>query len=112
MPVPETDDDFLKLVTRSQLVPTENIASFLASDRRPRPTTAKEMSERLLNAGLLTNFQVEQLLRGKFKGFSIGKYKVLDRIGSGGMGQVFLCEHPHLRRRAAVKVLPTERAAE
>src|SRR5262249_27217213 len=40
-------------------------------------------------------------------GFSIGKYKVLERIGLGGMGQVYLCEHERMRRRVAVKVLPT-----
>jgi serine/threonine protein kinase len=70
------------------------------------------MAERFFKAGLVTNFQNEQLLKGKFRGFSIGKYKVLERIGAGGMGQVFLCEHPHLRRRAAIKVLPVDRASE
>jgi serine/threonine protein kinase len=68
------------------------------------------LAEDFIQAALLTRFQAEQLLKGKFRGFMIGRYRVLDRIGAGGMGQVFLCEHPHLRRRAAVKVLPTERA--
>lgn len=110
MPVPETAEDFLKIVARSHLVPTDQVQAFLAADRRPLPATAKELSERFFKGGLLTHFQIEQLLKGKFRGFSIGKYKVLDRIGAGGMGQVFLCEHPHLRRRAAIKVLPNERA--
>ncbi|MCS7017446.1 MAG: serine/threonine protein kinase, partial [Gemmatales bacterium] len=42
--------------------------------------------------------------------FTIGKYKVLEKLGSGGMGQVFLCEHLLMRRRVAIKVLPTSKA--
>src|SRR5262249_37250707 len=34
-------------------------------------------------------------------------YKVLERLGAGGMGSVYLCEHTLMRRRVAVKVLPT-----
>src|SRR6202035_474901 len=60
--------------------------------------------------GLLTFFQAEQFLLGKWKRFTIGKYKVLERLGSGGMGQVFLCEHKLMRRKVAVKVLPTAKA--
>src|SRR6185437_6196426 len=44
--------------------------------------------------------------------FSLGKYKVLEKLGSGGMGTVFLCEHKLMRRRVAVKVLPTAKAAD
>jgi serine/threonine protein kinase len=47
-----------------------------------------------------------------WKRFHIGKYKVLERIGAGGMGLVFLCEHQVMRRRVAVKVLPTVKAGE
>ncbi|MEZ4448295.1 MAG: protein kinase [Nannocystaceae bacterium] len=34
-----------------------------------------------------------------------GRFKILERIGSGGMGSVFLCEDLALRSRAAVKIL-------
>lgn len=32
-------------------------------------------------------------------------YRVLDKLGAGGMGQVYLVEHPHLLRREALKVI-------
>ena len=51
-------------------------------------------------------------MQGKWRRFTIGKYKVLEKIGSGGMGQVYLCEHKLMRRRVAVKVLPTAKAAD
>ena len=64
----------------------------------------------LVHEGVLTHFQAKQFLDGKWRGFSIGKYKVLERLGSGGMGSVYLCEHKLMRRRVAVKVLPTAKA--
>src|SRR5205085_1327089 len=39
-------------------------------------------------------------------GLVLGNYRVLDRIGSGGMGVVFKGEHLRMRRLVAIKVLP------
>lgn len=38
-------------------------------------------------------------------GQSVGGYVIVDRIGSGGMGEVYVAEHRHLERRAAIKFL-------
>jgi streptogramin lyase len=35
----------------------------------------------------------------------IGEYRIVDRLGAGGMGEVFLVEHPRLPRREALKLL-------
>src|SRR5262249_4457525 len=64
----------------------------------------------LVRDGILTPFWAEQFLQGKWRRFSICPYKVLDRLGAGSMSSVYLCEHKHLRRKAALKVLPTARA--
>src|SRR5262249_15976845 len=71
----------------------------------PVPPPA-ELARHMVEQGLLTNFQSDQLLQGKWRGFTIGKYKVLERLGSGGMGSVYLCEHLHMGHKVAVKVLP------
>jgi serine/threonine protein kinase len=38
-------------------------------------------------------------------GTQLGAYKLLQQIGEGGMGSVWLAEHAMLGRRAAIKVL-------
>src|SRR5579884_529956 len=37
---------------------------------------------------------------------TLGRYQLLQRIGRGGMGEVWLSEDPRLRRRVAIKTLP------
>src|SRR5579884_4109945 len=65
----------------------------------------------MLRDGLLTKFQADQVLQGKARGFVLGgKYKLLEHLGAGGMGTVYLCEHTTMRRRVAIKVLPVAKA--
>src|SRR5262249_25041109 len=110
MPVPTTTDDLLDLIRKSELVPAERLETFMnqsgSSASKPR-----ELMNLLVAAGLISQFQAEQLLQGKWRGFTLGKYKVLERLGSGGMGTVYLCEHMVVCRKVAVKVLPTSQAS-
>ncbi|MFT5124270.1 MAG: DNA-directed RNA polymerase subunit RPC12/RpoP, partial [Verrucomicrobiales bacterium] len=39
-------------------------------------------------------------------GMIVGGYKVLSKLGTGGMGDVYLAEHATMQRRVALKVLP------
>jgi serine/threonine protein kinase len=38
-------------------------------------------------------------------GATLGSYKIVSALGKGAMGEVFLAEHQHIARRAAIKVL-------
>src|SRR4029079_17870270 len=51
----------------------------------------------------------DKLLAARYRGFFLGRYKLLDQIGAGGMSRVYLAEHTLLHRRRAIKVLPRDR---
>jgi serine/threonine protein kinase len=112
MPAPTSIDDLMDLVRKSGVLEDKRLEAHVQKlrDAGTLPTEPGKLAAILVRDGLLTYFQSEQLLLGKWRRFTIGKYKVLERLGSGGMGSVFLCEHKFMRRRVAVKVLPTAKA--
>jgi len=112
MPAPTTTDEFLDLVRKSGVVDEKRLSAYLAKLRAagPLPPEPGKLAGILVRDGILTHFQAEQVAQGKWRRFTIGKYKVLERLGAGGMGSVYLCEHKLMRRRVAVKVLPTAKA--
>ncbi|HEV3021395.1 MAG TPA: serine/threonine-protein kinase, partial [Pirellulales bacterium] len=104
--------DFLELVEQSGLVDKAHLShalSALEAEQTTAATDTRLVCSRLTEAGLLTDWQSRQLLEGRNRGFFVGKYKLLDHLGTGGMGSVFLAEHVLMRRRVAIKVLPTSR---
>jgi serine/threonine protein kinase len=112
MSAPSTAHELLDLVRRSGLLEERRLNAYLLGRDADGglPADSRRAADELVRDALLTTFHVEQLLLGKWKGFTIGKYKILERVGVGGMGQVFLCEHTLMRRRVAIKVLPPAKA--
>jgi serine/threonine protein kinase len=104
-------EKFLETLRKSGLVEPQGLQIYLDDLQAvsPLPDQSRHLAARLVRDGLLTKFQARQLLQGKHRGFVInGKYKLLDAIGKGGMGKVFLCEHVRLRRKVALKVLASK----
>ena len=100
-----TVDDFLALLAKSKLLKPEQVARLqrghAESDRLVQP---EDVARGLVKRGLLTRWQAEKLLNGQ-TAFLVGKYKLIDRIGRGGMGTVFLAQHSVMGRMVALKVM-------
>lgn len=107
--------NFIELVRRSDLVDRERLDQIIAKCTQSNdgePPDAQTLARALEDANLLTRWQNDKLIDGKYKGFFLGKYKLLDRLGSGGMSTVYLAEHVLMQRRVAIKVLPKDRVEE
>ncbi|WZO99790.1 serine/threonine-protein kinase [Isosphaeraceae bacterium EP7] len=72
------------------------------------PTAAPALAERLVDSRLLTEYQAKRLLANKPHGLTVGKYVILDRIGSGSMGRVFKAHHQLMGRVVALKIIAPE----
>jgi serine/threonine-protein kinase len=106
--LPSTGDAVLELVRKAELADDDVLDAFVGAGSLP--PTASDTATRLIQAGILTPFQARLILQGKYRGFRLGAYRILDRIGGGGMGFVFLAEHVRMQRRVALKVLPARQA--
>jgi eukaryotic-like serine/threonine-protein kinase len=106
---PRTGDAVVELVRKSELADDDVLNTFLQRSG-PLPPSAADTASAMVEAGILTRFQAGAILQGKHRGFRLGHYKILDKIGTGGMGQVFLAEHVRMKRLVALKVLPGRKA--
>ena len=106
---------FLNLLERSGIVAEIRLKEELAvlSDKAAgRKIHVQELSEHLVDSGLITSWHAEKLLGGKYKGFFLGKYKLLGHLGSGGMSSVYLAEHRLSAQKRAIKVLPRKKVSD
>jgi response regulator RpfG family c-di-GMP phosphodiesterase len=71
-----------------------------------RSPTRDELLINLVKHGMLTDYQAARVSAGTTFGLVLGPYRVLDRIGAGGMAVVFKAEHIDMRHLVAIKVLP------
>ena len=112
MPAPINTEEFIELTRRSGIFDGNRLDAYIEKLRNAGslPSEPAKLAEVMRQDGILTQFQAENFLQGRWRRFTIGKYKVLERIATGGMGSVYLCEHKSMRRRAAVKVLPIAKA--
>jgi putative two-component system response regulator len=101
-------DAVLHQLLESSLVLAEDVDVLPADVRRAvlSCSTLSELLPQLVETGLLTEYQANRIEAGTTFGLVLGNYRVLDRLGAGGMGVVFRAEHVRMRKQVAIKVLP------
>ncbi|MFM9116379.1 MAG: serine/threonine protein kinase [Planctomycetota bacterium] len=104
---------FLELVRKSGLVEEPRLLDALTNLEAQHggqvPDDAEVLAEHLIALGLITPWHRDKLYDRKYRGFFLGKYKLLGHLGTGGMSSVYLAEHRLMKQQRAIKVLPKSR---
>jgi response regulator RpfG family c-di-GMP phosphodiesterase/serine/threonine protein kinase len=99
---------FMEHLADSRLIPTDDLDNFFRDRPGLREAGTLTLADALVAGGLLTPYQLKCILAGQTFGLVLGNYRIVDRIGAGGMGVVYKAEHVHLKRPVAIKVLYLE----
>jgi len=103
-----TLDEFVQSITDCGLMAAGEVQSFIAClPLEQQPRTAEALAKELYRQGKLTRFQAQAVYQKKTRGLVVGNYVVLDKLGKGGMGQVYKAQHKRMKRVVALKVLPS-----
>ncbi len=97
-------DSVVKQLTDSGIIAPGKLASFVPP--KASPASLDEFVAALVTSGNLTKFQAAHVKAGRAKVLILGEYTILDKIGAGGMGQVFKAQHRRMKRVVAIKMLP------
>jgi len=100
-------EQFVRQLSGSGLLSAEEILD-LKKDLPPIPSPdeTETLARQLVNAGRLTEYQSWRIRNGRGKGLVLGEYTILEKIGAGGMGEVFKARHRRMKRVVALKILP------
>ncbi|QDT24390.1 protein kinase domain-containing protein [Gimesia chilikensis] len=98
-------EQFVSQLEESGVISAVDIAVFQKS-QSPAAESAEDLGKLLVKHKKVTKLQAQFVYQGKGKQLLLGNYLILDKIGAGGMGDVYLAEHRRMERRVALKTLP------
>lgn len=104
--------DLVPLLRNSGILTERQLADIRARMLRgDYPLDPIALAERLVEDEYLTIYQARRLLSNKPHGLLVGRYIILDRIGSGSMGRVYKAHHQMMDRVVALKIIAPEIAS-
>ena len=110
-------NSFVNLLEKSGIVEPETLKPAITALKKKAQATGEQVTttklvEHLIGCDLITQWQANKFLAGKYKGFFLGKFKLLGHLGSGGMSSVYLARHVVSDQLRAIKVLPRKKVAD
>ncbi len=106
-----TAASFMACLKRSELIEAKRLEGLLASlqKRGVDLNDTQALSDALIQADALTEWQASKLQQGRYKGFFLGRYRLLRLLSTGETSAVYLAKHLFMNRMCAIKVLPGHR---
>ena len=102
--------EFLTALRDSQILSSAEVDE-LARGPMGQGEDTRTLAKQLMQKHGLSAYQVNQLSQGRGKDLVLGPYRVIDRLGEGGMGTVYKARHQTLNRIVAVKVMRKDKLA-
>ena len=100
-----TTAELLQALRHFQLLDPARLKQLDESEHADDPAA---LADDLVGRGWLTQFQADYLLQGRGAALTVGSYLLLDRLGKGGMGEVFKAWQQRLSRIVALKVIRSD----
>lgn len=94
---------FFERIRRSRLLDDNQVDVLV--ERAEGGVAVDHLFDDLINEGLLTPYQLNQIDAGQTDSLVLGQYRILDEIGKGGFGKVYKAIHAMMGRVVAIKVI-------
>jgi hypothetical protein len=103
----------LILLTSFGMLLARQVASaFLNEPYNPLLLGIHALAVLVLGLSMLPLYPANPRQRETLEGRQLGQYRLLARLGAGGMGEVYLAEHSMLKRPCAIKLIHPDQAGD
>jgi serine/threonine protein kinase len=100
-------EQFIEHLEQSGIISRAKLRDVIEKSAPGQLQDAQALAQELVRQQALTSYQAREACQGKANDLVLGNYTILDRVGKGGMGEVFKARHRRMDRIVAIKKLPS-----